>query len=127
MLIGLGCALVRYGLFALNTKTGVLTGIVLHGCVYTLFFTTTQIYVNERVAAAWRTRAQALLTLMNSGVGYLIGYLGCGWWFNYCGGPALPRWPLFWGGLAAAVGAVLGYFLVAYHGRGASARNPAAE
>lgn len=117
LLTGLGFALARYGLFTVNTSASVIAGITLHGCVYTLFFITTQIYVNERVEAAWRTRAQALLTLMNSGVGYLIGYLVCGWWFQQCGGPDAMQWPRFWGVLTVAVAAVLGYFLVAYHGR----------
>jgi MFS family permease len=89
----------------------------MHGCVYTLFFTVAQIYVNERVDIAWRTRAQALLTLMNSGVGYLLGYLVCGWWFKECGGPTAPRWPQFWGALAVAVAGVTVYFLSAYRGR----------
>lgn len=118
LLAGLGFALARYGLFSWNTRASVITGIMMHGCVYTLFFTTTQIYVNERVEAAWRTRGQALLTLMNSGVGYLIGYLVCGWWFKHCGGPGATQWPRFWGVLTIAVAAVLAYFLVAYHGRG---------
>ena len=118
LLIGMGCALLRYGLFILNGKLSLLVGIPLHGLNYTLFFTTAQIYVNDRVDSAWRTRAQALLTLMNSGIGYFIGYLGCGWWFRYCGGPEATRWPQFWGVLAAAVGAVMVYFLAAYHGRG---------
>jgi len=117
LLAGLGCALARYGLFMLNLKWGVITGIALHGCVYTLFFTTSQIYVNERVDPAWRTRAQALLTLMTSGAGYLIGYLACGWWFHWCGGPDATRWPEFWGALAVAVGGVTAYFLAAYRGR----------
>jgi hypothetical protein len=121
LLSGLALALLRYVLFAMNEKLWVLSGIVLHGCVYTLFFTTAQIYVNDRVDAGWRTRAQALLTLMNSGVGYLIGYLGCGWWFNACTENTMTRWPIFWGGLAAAVGGVMIYFLTAYHGRGAQA------
>ena len=117
LLTGLGFALARYGLFALNTKASMIAGIIMHGCVYTLFFTVAQIYVNERVDVAWRTRAQALLTLMNSGVGYLIGYLVCGWWFRKCGGPAAIHWPQFWGILALAVSAVTVYFLSAYRGR----------
>lgn len=122
LLSGLALALLRYGLFAMNEKPWVLTGIVLHGGVYTLFFTTAQIYVNDRVEAGWRARAQALLTLMNGGAGCLIGYLGCGWWFNACTENAATRWPVFWGGLAAAVGGVMIYFLAAYHGIGTGLR-----
>ena len=33
-------------------------------------------------------------------------------------GPAGTQWPLFWGVLAAAVAAVLVYFLAAYRGQG---------
>lgn len=117
LLAGLSIALVRYLLCALNAKTALLLGILLHGCTYTFFFTTAQIYVNERVDAGWRVRAQSLLSLLNSGVGYLIGYLGCGWWFDYCGGLAAPQWSLFWGGLSVAVATVVIYFLVAYRGR----------
>lgn len=124
LLSGLGFAGGRYGLFALHTPASVLVGIMLHGCIYSLFFTTVQIYVNERVEPSWRTRAQALLTVLNSGVGYLIGYLGCGWWYRYCGGPEAMRWSQFWGLLAAAVGLVTGYFLLAYRGRGVRPNAP---
>ena len=55
---------------------------------------------------------------MMSGVGNLIGYLGTGWWFAANTRPSGTQWPLFWGGLAAAVAMVLIYFLIAYHGRG---------
>jgi len=118
LLSGLGFALLRYVLFAMNGKLLLLIGIALHGCNYTLFFITAQIYVNDRVDAGWRTRAQALLTLMNSGVGYLLGYFGCGWWFDHCTASGGTQWPVFWAGLAAAVAAVLVYFLIAYHGVG---------
>lgn len=101
----------------MNTKASVVTGLAWHGCVYTLLFSTAQTYVNERVDIVWRNRAQALLTLRNSGVGYLIGLLVCGWWFRQCGGPTATQWLPFWGALAVAVGVVAIYFLVAYRGR----------
>jgi MFS family permease len=121
---GLGFALLRYLLCALDGKAWVLGGISLHGFAFTLFFVTVPIYLNERVDAAWRARAQALFTLMTSGAGSLIGYLGTGWWFAACERPDGMHWPLFWIGLAAAVGAVAAYFLVAYHGRGTSMATP---
>jgi hypothetical protein len=58
------------------------------------------------------------MTLMTNGVGNLIGYLGTGWWFAACVRPAGTQWSLFWGVLAAMVGVVLVYFLVAYRGQG---------
>lgn len=117
---GLACGLVRYTLCALDGKAWVLSGVTLHGFAFTLFFVTAPIYLDGRVDSAWRARAQALMSLMTNGVGNLFGYLGSGWWFSYCELPTGMRWPLFWGGLATAVTAVLIYFLAAYRGQGRS-------
>lgn len=116
-LTALGLGVLRFGLFALDGRTWVLAGILLHGLCYALYFFTAQIYLDERVESVWRVRAQALLFLMTSGVGNLIGYLGNGWWFNACTKPAGVQWALFWSGLAAAVGGVIIYFLVLYRGK----------
>jgi MFS family permease len=116
---GLGCALLRYVLCALDSKAWVLAGVTLHGFAFTFFFVTAPIYLDGRVDPAWRARAQALMSLMTVGVGNLAGYLGSGWWFKFCERPGGVQWPLFWGGLAAAVALVLVYFLAAYHGKGA--------
>src|SRR5439155_21779692 len=121
---GLGLGVLRFALSAVNGKAWLLAGVVLHGCSYTLVFITAQIYLDQRVDAAWRARGQALFSLMTSGVGNLIGYLGTGWWFATSTANAVTRWPLFWGGLAAAVAAVLVYFLMAYRGIG-SGMSPA--
>ena len=115
---GLSFGLLRFALSAMNGKLWILAGVLLHGCSFTLVLITAQIYLEERIDTAWRARAQALLTLMTSGVGNLLGYLGTGWWFSTCTHPSGTQWPLFWGGLAAAVGAVLAYFLTAYRGVG---------
>jgi hypothetical protein len=126
--LGLGFGLVRYALCALNGRAWLLAGISLHGCSFTLVFITAQIYLDERVDAAWRARAQALMALMTSGVGNLIGYLGTGWWFGACKGSSGQHWSLYWGGLAGVVAAVLVCFLMAYHGvgKGISNTDPAA-
>jgi MFS family permease len=119
---GLAFGVARFALSAVNGKEWLLAGVILHGCSFTLVFITAQIYLDQRVEAAWRARAQALMARMNSGVGNLIGYLGTGWWFVSCARPAGTEWPRFWCGLAAVVAAVLVYFLIAYHGKGGSAR-----
>jgi len=116
---GLGLGVLRFVFCAMNAKAWLLAGVALHGASYTLVFATAQIYVNERVEPTWRVRAQALLALLNSGVGNLLGYLSTGWWFAACTQDHVTRWPVFWGWLAAAVAAVLVYFLAAYHGIGA--------
>ncbi len=114
---GLGFGVLRFALSAMNEKYWLLTGVALHGASFALVYITAQIYLEQRVDAAWRARAQALLSLMGNGVGNLIGYLGSGWWFAVCTRSAGTRWPLFWGGLTAVVGVVLVYFLTAYQGR----------
>ena len=120
-MLGLGMAVLRYSLCALNTKWSLLAGITLHGAGFTLVIITSQIYLEQRVDPSWRARAQSLQSMMTSGVGNLIGYLGTGWWFAACTTPSnMTQWPLFWSGMAVAVTGVLVYFLTAYHGRGIS-------
>jgi nucleoside transporter len=107
----------RFVLCATNTRAGLLVGIALHGCTYSFFFTTVQIYVNERVYPAWRARAQALLSLVLAGVGHLVGYLGTGWWLGQNTQAEVTHWTRYWGGLALVIAVVAIYFLVAYRGR----------
>jgi MFS family permease len=115
---GLGIGIARFALSAMNTKFSLLAAITLHGASYTLVFITAAIYLDQRIDPAWRTRAQALLTLMNNGAGSLIGYLGTGWWFNVCTPTGGTRWPAFWGGLTILIGCVMIYFLVVYRSVG---------
>ena len=114
---GLAFGVLRFAFCALNTPVWLVMGILLHGCSYTLVYVTSQIYLDERIDTAWRARAQALFTLMTSGVGNLVGYLGTGWWFAANTGMVGPAYPRFWAGLSAAVGCILIYFLVAYRGQ----------
>ncbi|MSU57163.1 MAG: MFS transporter [Pedosphaera sp.] len=120
---GLGLGVVRFALSAINGKAWLLAGVVLHGASFALVFITAQIYLDQRVEAAWRARAQALMALMNGGVGNLLGYLGTGWWFAACARSPGTNWSWFWGGLAATVAVVFVYFLLAYRGIGAAGRN----
>jgi nucleoside transporter len=124
---GLAFGVLRFALCALDTRAGLIAGIVLHGCSFTLVLITAQIYLDQRVDPAWRARGQALMSLMNGGVGNLAGYLGTGWWFAACTGGGPTRWPVFWGGLCAAVAAVLVLFLVTYRGRAAGGEKLAAQ
>jgi MFS family permease len=124
-LSGIGFGLLRYLVFMLGSPAWVVTGIVLHGLAYTLYFITTQIYLEDRVPAVQRARAQALLTLLSSGVGNLAGFLGSGLWLAVCerqNGGSVP-WPAFWGGLALATAAVFLFFALFYKGRGRHLEN----
>jgi MFS family permease len=115
---GLGIGVARFAFSAVNTKSSLLVGVTLHGASFVLVFITAQIFLEQNIASAWRNRAQALLTLLNGGVGNLIGYLGGGWWFAACTTPGRTDWRLFWGVLAGIVAMVLIYFLIAYRDLG---------
>jgi MFS family permease len=118
---GLSFGVLRFALSALPFKAALVAGITMHGASFALVYITAQIYVDQRVEAGWRTRAQALLNLMYNGVGNLIGYLACGWWFAVCSIPQGTHWPVFWMGLSGGMAVVLVYFLTAYQGQ--KARN----
>jgi MFS family permease len=124
---GLFVGCVRFAMCAVDQKFWVLAGITLHGFSFALVYITAQIYLNERVESSWRARAQALMSLMSSGVGNLLGYLGTGVWFQICSRGGATRWSLFWGCLSVAIGAVLVFFLVAYQGRSGGFRKPREE
>ena len=115
-LAGIGIGVVRYALFALGGKAALFTGIFLHGFCFTLFVITAQIYLERRVDAAMRARAQALLTLMMSGVGNLAGSLGSGWWRSACQTANRTDWRLFWTGMTLAALGVFLFFALAYRG-----------
>jgi hypothetical protein len=119
---GLAFGVLRFALSAMNTDYSLLLGVSLHGASFVLVFVTAQIYLNHRIDPAWRSRAQALLTLLNGGVGNLIGYLGSGWWFDVCTQSNRTNWPIFWGALAAIVVVVMIYFLAAFRGKEINAR-----
>ena len=114
---GLAFGLMRYLFSAFNTPGWVLLSVTLHGFTYTLYFTTAQIYLNERIETAWRARAQALLSLMVAGVGHLVGYLGGGMWFQFNSTGDGTNWSLFWGFLAVLIAGVAVYFVVVYRGK----------
>ncbi len=116
-LTGIGVCALRYGLNSLDTLPWVMIGTTLHGLAYTLYFITTQIYLEERIDPKWRVRAQALLYLLMSGVGNLIGYLGGGWWHAFCTHSSITNWPKFWLGETILTTAVCVFFALAYKGR----------
>lgn len=113
---GLALGLLRYLLYATDRPTWVVLGLSLHGFVFALSFILGQVYLNERIDAQWRTRAQALFSFMTSGIGNLFGYLGTGWWLTRAERIGQVQWSRFWGGLSIVVAWVLVYFLVFYQG-----------
>jgi MFS family permease len=118
-LLGIGFGVLRYGLYVTDSEPFIYLGIFLHGLCYTLFFITGQIYLEQRIPGEMRARAQALLTLMISGIGSLTGTLACGWWWARCrtGAQDAVDWPVFWAGLMLTTGLVFVFFALAYRGR----------
>jgi MFS family permease len=114
---GLSFSVLRFALCAFNIKFLLLAGVFMHGISFVPVYITAQIYLDQRVDSAWRARAQALMTMVTSGAGNLLGYLGTGAWFAACTVVGVTRWTLFWNGLALAAAAVLVYFLAVYRGR----------
>jgi len=114
-------ACLRYLIFFSNTLPGLVIGILLHGICFTLFFIPAQIYVEQHIPKDLRFRAQALMTLLISGFGNLLGFLGCGALYRFCTIAHEMQWSLYWLVLAVMVALVGGYFLRAY--RSASERS----
>ncbi len=116
-LAGITFGVIRYAMFAIDTRGWLLTGISLHGLCYTLFFITGQIYLERRVEPEYRTRAQALLTFMTAGVGNFSGALSTGWWRQWCSGPQGTDWQLYWA-ILCGVTLVVGLFFAVSYRRG---------
>lgn len=114
ILAGLICGVLRYGLYAIDSPVPVLLGVALHGLAYTFIFITSQIYLAQRIDTAWRTRAQALLSMLTGGIGNLVGYLCTGGWLHFCESEGVENWALFWGGLCLLVVLVVVYFAKSY-------------
>ena len=115
-LTGIGFAVLRYGLCALDTRAWLIAGVTLHGFAFTLYFITAQIYLEQRVDPRLRTRAQALLQVMISGGGNVAGYLGTAWWRVACMTDGSTNWPRFWWGMSAAAACVFVCFAISYRG-----------
>jgi MFS family permease len=111
---GLLAGVARYVLYAVGVKVWVLAGISMHGFAYMLYFVAAQLYLERRIAPRFRSRAQAFLSLMMSGVGNLVGALATGWLREWCGSPGGTRWTLYWSILAGCTAAVMGYFLLRF-------------
>lgn len=120
-LAGISFGVLRYAFCSMNTREWLLAGVGLHGFAFTLYFITAQIYLEQRVEPRIRARAQALLSVMVSGFGNLIGYLSSHWWKDSCTADRVTDWPRFWLGASMIAAAVFVWFAAAYRGRKAEA------
>jgi nucleoside transporter len=116
-LAGIGVAGLRYWLSAMDSVPTLAISITMHGISFTLFYMTAQIYLEQRVPAEMRARAQALLSLLMSGVGNFIGSQGCGWWLRHNMHDGHTDWHTYWLGLSGVIGLIFVWFAISYRGR----------
>ncbi len=78
LLIGMGCWVARYALFAMGAPDQVmwmlLLAIALHGICYDFFFVTGFIYTDKKAPAEVRGQAQSLLVFLTQGLGMFFGF-----------------------------------------------------
>jgi MFS family permease len=107
----------RFLLLMTEDRVAMVVSVCLHGPLFVLYYLTCQIYLEQRVDPRMRSQSQALLSLMNSGAGNLLGFAVIAWWYEACRHGNLVDWPRFWGALAAAAAMLTILFLVGYKGR----------
>ena len=78
LLIGMGCWVVRYLLFAFGAPDQVtwmlLAGVLLHGICYDFFFVTGFMYTDNKAPKEIRGQAQSLLVFLTQGIGLFFGF-----------------------------------------------------
>lgn len=78
ILVGMGCWVLRYALFAFGAPDQVawmlLLGVLLHGICYDFFFVTGFMYTDQKAPRDIRGQAQSLLVFLTQGVGMFFGY-----------------------------------------------------
>lgn len=78
LLIGMGCWVARYALFAFGAPDQVawmlLLGVGLHGICYDFFFVTGFIYTDKKASVDIRGQAQSLLVFLTQGLGMFFGF-----------------------------------------------------
>ena len=118
LLAGLALGTFRLGLMTTDSAAWLAISIALHGPVFVLFYPTTQIYLEQRVDHGLRAQSQALLSLLNSGVGNLSGYLLISFWHHACTSPqGIVDWTRFWTPLTLGTAGLTIFFFVFYRGQ----------
>jgi len=78
LLIGMGCWVARYALFAMGAPDQImwmiLLAVALHGICYDFFFVTGFIYTDKKAPAEIRGQAQGLLVFLTQGLGMFFGF-----------------------------------------------------
>ena len=79
ILIGMGCWVVRYALFAYGAPDQatwmILLAVLVHGICYDFFFVTGFMYTDQKAPESIRGQAQGLLVFLTQGIGMYFGYM----------------------------------------------------
>ena len=143
-LIGLGTLLARYSVkavllwalslsvvrFGMSAWAGMddqilwhVGGLALHGVCYTLYFVTSQIFLDRRVDPGLRSQAQGLLMLVAAGIGPLVGSWFCGVLRANVVQESGEGWVTFWAILSGMIAVCTLIFAIFYRGVGKPAHN----
>jgi len=78
LLIGMGCWVLRYALFAMGAPEQIswmlFVGVALHGICYDFFFVTGFMYTDNKAPKEIRGQAQGLLVFLTQGLGMFFGF-----------------------------------------------------
>jgi hypothetical protein len=115
---GLLLGVARYVLLGTDARWAMVASVALHGPLFVLFYMTSQIYLELRIDPGIRAQSQALLSLMNNGIGNLVGYQVIDVWYRACGrADGTTDWVRFWNWLAVAAAVLTVVFLMLYKGQ----------
>ena len=118
--LALGMSAVRYGLFAwsgmVDTRTGLMIGITMHGMCYTFFFITAQLFLDRRVPVGMRSQAQGLLALFSNGIGTLVGTVAVRLLYDFTVTDTHGGWTNYWSILGVVILIITIGFVALYRG-----------
>ena len=102
---------------AQNSLAWVFCGIALHGFCWTFFFEAGRVFLDRRVESGMRAQVQALMTLLTSGLGSMLGTVAAGTLHRtWVVGDLLMGWRNFWMALALVCALCALVFIAGYQG-----------
>ncbi len=121
LILALGCGLLRYMLFAFGAENesllSIMLGVALHGICWSYFFEAGKVFLARRIESEIRTQSQALLTLLTSGIGGLVGTAFVGWAHSLLIDETTGSgWSQYWWCLTAMCGFCMIVFMMGYRG-----------
>ena len=124
-LFAMSCGLIRYLAYSLGSSTSsfpwILFGISFHGLCWTFFFEAGRLFLDRRVDPEFRSQAQALLSLISTGAGGVIGTLAVGGLHTSLVVHAHGTWTGYWLILSALCAGCVALFAFGYQGSGKGA------